>query len=135
MLSPPPLSLQTFFSSFFSIGIGVEDSSVMATQLYGEAAEKGNCQAQYTLGKRYNAGRGVPPDPSLALEWFLRAAKQGHAESQFLVGLIYKSGKGVRANMSEATRWMTAAAKQGHEEANRRLARWDLIQTNMGPSP
>ena len=49
---------------------------------YREAAEQGNADAQYALGRMYYNGEGVPRDEAEAVHWFRMAAELGHAEAQ-----------------------------------------------------
>lgn len=47
-------------------------------------AERGNFEAQMTLGQRYLLGDGVPQDFAEGLRWFRAGAEQGDAEAQFV---------------------------------------------------
>ena len=44
-----------------------------------EAAEAGEAEGQYQLGRAYLAGAGVKADPIEAVAWFILAAARGHA--------------------------------------------------------
>src|SRR5947207_15191692 len=46
------------------------------------AAEQGDGEARYTLGRMYEEGQGVPKDPAGAVKWDRRGAEVGHAASQ-----------------------------------------------------
>ena len=47
-----------------------------------EKAEKGDADAQFTLGMTYYEGRSVPRDYVESARWFRKAADQGHAIAQ-----------------------------------------------------
>jgi len=46
------------------------------------AAEKGNADAQFSLGLAYGKGSGVRKDNVEAAKWLNLAAKQGNAKAQ-----------------------------------------------------
>ena len=50
--------------------------------LYIRAAEQGNAEAQYQVGRAYESGRGVLRDEWQAVEWFRKAAANSHAEAR-----------------------------------------------------
>src|SRR3954452_13077717 len=59
-------------------------------------AEKGEADAQNTLGLAYKGGRGVPQDYTQAAQWFQKAADQGNAVAQRNLGSLYLEGQGVK---------------------------------------
>ena len=46
------------------------------------AAQRGDDDAQYSLGNRYARGQGVPQDDRIAAHWYGRAVEQGHQEAE-----------------------------------------------------
>lgn len=76
-----------------------------------QAAERGDIEAQFSLGQRYSFGRGVPQDSEEAVKWFRQAAEQGHSRAQFLLGDRYAHGAGVPWNYEEAAKWYRRAAE------------------------
>jgi len=84
-------------------------------------AEKGDANAQYSLGLMYGRGEGVPKDFAKAIDWYIKAAEQGHALAQFNLGLIYKHGAGVPKDPAKAVEWYTKAAEQGNVQAQSSL--------------
>ena len=97
------------------------------------AAEKGNADAQFTLGTIY-AGADYKYDrepffrrPSSwdftmlyenidfkkAAYWYTLAAKQGHVMALYNLGQLYRTGEGVEQNFVKATELMRTAAEQG----------------------
>src|SRR5437773_11221883 len=65
-------------------------------------AEKGEAEAQNTMGLACKNGRGVPQDFAQALAWFQKSAEQGNAAAQRNLGLMYAEGKGAEQNFNEA---------------------------------
>jgi uncharacterized protein len=73
-------------------------------QLYRQLADRGNAQAQLTLGGMYERGDGVPLNYAEAVKWYRRAADQGDPIGQQNLGLMYDLGRGVPRNLLEALR-------------------------------
>ena len=87
-----------------------------------EKAEKGDAQAQYTLGLMYYEGKEVSKNYPEALKWIRRAAEeQEYVDAQFFLGYMYYEGIGTPQNYSEAARWTRKAAEQGHATAQYNL--------------
>lgn len=60
------------------------------------AAQAGDAEAQYMMGRLYSLGDGVPSDFVQAWVWFDRAARQGHglaAEARDSLGAILNAGQ------------------------------------------
>src|ERR1700680_2903914 len=60
-----------------------------------QRAERGDAEAQYTLGHDYLVGAGVPQSQKQGAEWYAAAAAQGLAQAQFALGYLYEQGEGV----------------------------------------
>jgi TPR repeat protein len=58
-------------------------------------AEKGDPEAQYTVGMMYYSGQDVPHDSTLAIVWFTKAAEQDYSQAQYFLSLMYGLGDGV----------------------------------------
>lgn len=56
---------------------GVQQDAKTAVELYKQAADQGNDDAQHALGECYDCGHGVAQDKEKALEWFKKAANNG----------------------------------------------------------
>ena len=84
-------------------------------------AERGDAQAQLTLGNYYASGRGVHRDQIKAVKWHRKAAEQGLARAQFRLAYEYANGLGVKPDHLEAARWLRLAAQQGLAEAQSQL--------------
>jgi len=84
-------------------------------------AEKGNVDAQYTVGVRFLRGEGVEKNPTKAVEWIRKAAEQDHAGAQYQLGIFYRDGVGVSASESEAVKWLRLASSWGVSKAQHDL--------------
>lgn len=107
---------------YFGGYAGVAQDYAKALEIYTEAGEKGDADAQAQVGYIYQYGCGVDPDYEKAMEWNNRAAQQGNAQGQAQIGWLYQQGLGVTQNLDEAGRWYTRAADQGNKWAEDRLA-------------
>ncbi len=92
-----------------------------AVKWYRKAAEQGDADAQYQLGKCYDYGRGVTQDFTEAVKWYRKAAEQGDADAQYQLGKCYDYGRGVTQDFTEAVKWYRKAAEQGHAVAQHNL--------------
>jgi TPR repeat protein len=90
-------------------------------ELLKAQAEKGDPQAQLSLGSLYASGRGVPRDLTKAAKWHRKAAEQGLARAQLRVAYEYADGLGVKSDHVEAVRWLRRAADQRLAEAQYQL--------------
>lgn len=81
--------------------------------LYKEAVEEQDADAQYQLGEYYNAREGEHFQPEKSLKWFELAALQNHADAQYVLGNFYFEGIGVEENDSLAFSYYEKAALQG----------------------
>ena len=59
---------------------------------FRQAAEKGDADAQSTLGMLYLTGEGLDPDDDLGLSWLVKAARQGHTIAQEELKAIREEG-------------------------------------------
>ena len=87
------------------------------------AAEKGDLNAQYRLGRAYLRGEGVPRDYAQALAAMRKAAAQGHAEAEAGIGFMYSGGLGVAQDDAQAVAWLRKAADKGVAKAQFNLGR------------
>ncbi len=85
-------------------------------------AEKGEPQAQFTLGVLYANGRGVKPNPGKAVEWLSRAASQDIGEAMTLLGWMYANGHGVASSAKKARDYFQKGARRGDSDAQCSLA-------------
>ena len=75
-------------------------------------AEKGDAEAQNSLGVCYANGRGVAKDEVASVKWYQKAAEQNLAAAQFNLGLSHATGRGVEKDYAEAVIWFRKAAGQ-----------------------
>jgi TPR repeat protein len=90
-----------------------EKAYAKAGELWRPLAEKGDAEAQYSLGTLYAEGKGVEQNDATAFLWFQRAANQGVAAAQYNVGASYATGAGIGKSDVDAARWFRRAADQG----------------------
>ncbi len=88
-------------------------------------AEKGNPDAEFSLGVCYDFGNGVPKDMAKAAFWYQKAAEAGVEEAQNNLGSCYESGEGVPKDYHQAYAWYQKAAAQGNQKAKENLANLD----------
>jgi TPR repeat protein len=101
-------------------------------------ADKGDAQAQTTLGAYYRFGIFVPKDCAQALFWFRKAAEQGWPGAQWALGVQYQGGSRtggpieacVSKDLAEGAAWYHKAAEQGYAKAQCDLG-W-LYETGSG---
>lgn len=83
-----------------------------------EAAEGGDAEAQYELGRRLFYGIGIEKDRAAAAYWFNEASERGHSDAQFhLAEFCFFPGEGVWRDKARAIYWLRKAAEQGHGDA------------------
>ncbi len=74
------------------------------------AAEKGDHDAEYYVGKIYEGVLGTPPDYKSAAGWYQKAAAARHSASQFALGQLYEKGLGVPEDGAKAFQLYRQAA-------------------------
>jgi TPR repeat protein len=83
------------------------------------AAERGDADAQFNLGKIYSDGWGLAEDDEQAIAWYRKAANQGNASAQRHLGMEYRDGApharpgAVARDDAQAVAWFRKAADQG----------------------
>lgn len=85
-------------------------------------AERGDPEAQYKMGERYQSGDGVCKDHEEALKWYLRAGENGNMEAQRVLGCNYRHSILGKSDLEEAVKWYRLAARQGDETSQVALA-------------
>lgn len=93
-----------------------------------KAAEQGNTEAQYELGRMYFLGRDVAKNATEAEKWYQKAANQGNAKAQNELGNLYYTGLNVTRNYSEAIKWYQKQQNKALQVPN---INWDIC-TIMG---
>ena len=117
-------AVASFASAGFDEGMAAYEKGDYKTAIaeFRPLAEKGDADAQFSLGVMYKEGQGVPQDYKQAVSWIRKAAKQGHARAQYSLGVMYYIGQGVPQDYKQAVSWSRIAAEQDFANA----------QTNLG---
>ncbi len=84
-----------------------------AARILRPLAERGDVEAQFTLGYMYYMGTGVPQSKSTAVRWYKKAADQGDPTAKYNLGYLYLYGDGVTEDRGKAISLFRAAAAQG----------------------
>jgi hypothetical protein len=84
---------------------------------YRMAADQGNANAQFNLGRMYDEGRGVDQSHEEAVRYCRMVADQGHVQAQFYLGCMYEKGDGNDQSNEEAVRWFIMVANHGNADA------------------
>jgi TPR repeat protein len=92
-----------------------------AFELLKPLADKGNADAQFTVGLMYELGQGIAQNYDEAQKWYRLSADQGNVASQFNLAVIYYIGAGVPPDDTEAAHWYALAASQGFVPAQYNL--------------
>lgn len=74
-------------------------------------AERGNAEAQFSLGQMYSYGRGVSKDEAEAARWYREAARQGHARARRVLANLCELGLGAQ-DVPDADRWKSLSPVQ-----------------------
>lgn len=100
------------------------DRSSEAFEWFRKAADRGNDDAKYNLGKCYYDGYGVEADKATAVKWFALAAEQSHAAANYMLGLCYETACGTSMDIGKALICYKAAADKGDSDAQLSLYRF-----------
>jgi TPR repeat protein len=84
-------------------------------------AERGDANAQFSLGLKFANGEESTLDYPQAARWYLKAAEQSHALAQFNLGIMYDRGQGVPVDKAQSILWMDRAARLGDAAAQHAL--------------
>ena len=93
-------------------------------------AEKGNAEAQFRLGYRYDNGEGVAQDYAQAIYWYEQSAMQNYAGADCNLGWLYENGNGVSQDFYKAFAWYERSARHGSVWGQVNLA--DLYEHGNG---
>lgn len=105
-------------------GDGVNRDLPKSLELYLQAAELGDAEAQYIAGGMYFKGRGTEVNYGKAFALLYKAAVNGKstASSQKIIAQSFLLGENVPKNYEEAEHWFNLAAESGDSEAQNELA-------------
>ncbi len=94
-----------------------------AIRLYMPCADKGDMDAQNTIGFMYLMGKGVPKNHELALKLLKSSAESGCAKAAYRLGYMYDTGQGDSdQDLDQAVEWYRRGADLGDPEAQYQLA-------------
>jgi TPR repeat protein len=84
-----------------------------------EAAEAGDIDAQYDLGRRFETGNGLPRSHREAGQWYLAAAEKGHGFAGYKLAFQYFRGRGIAKSKDivQAHFWFSVSAERGVGDA------------------
>jgi len=98
-------------------GKRVEKDLVKTVNWWRSAAEQGDAEAQYALGKHYESEKSQQE----ALHWFRLAANQNHPLACNSLGVAFEGGNGVKQDEQEAVRLFRIGAEKGCSRAQYNL--------------
>jgi uncharacterized protein len=110
------LWLGVAFDQHLWFGVTDEQESL---KWFRKAAERGNPDAEATLGMDYEYGEGVEQDYAKAAYWFRRAAEHvpnlgGAGQGRNNLGLLYADGHGVPKDYAQAYTWFSLAGNDSN---------------------
>jgi hypothetical protein len=100
-----------------------------------QRAEKGNAEAQFSLGLAFLGGTGVGRDFVEAASWFRKAAEQGHPKAQYKMAVLSSNGWGMPRDYEQAAGWLRKAAAQGDVAAEGDLGAYYQTGTGVAKDP
>ena len=96
-----------------------------AFNLFKNAAEKGNPDAQFWVAYKYLHGDGIQTNDEESEKWLIKSVKQNNAMAQWLLGILYLEGKEndikIEENKEYGIELLKKSAEQGYEEATKKL--------------
>lgn len=114
--------------SFFQVG-PVDHAE--AVRWFRKAAEQGNSDGEYYVGRAYDSGKGVPEDKALAVKWYRKAAENGLAIAQYMLGHAYETGEGVAKDEIEAYAYFNLAGATEKGARERIATMEETMQPNV----
>jgi TPR repeat protein len=98
-------------------GIGVGRNPKRAAPWLVAAANQGDVEAMFILGKMYVQGDGVPENIARGVALIINSAIGGYVPAMSMAADAYDRGFGVNRNPNEAIRFSRMAASYGDPEA------------------
>ena len=113
----------TAYGNILSQGIGVPKDPIEAHKWLEKAADSGDADAQFLVGRNYERGQGgVDKDMATALQWYRKSAENDNSDAMNNLAVMYVLGEGVASDVNEAARWYQNAAEKGNGNAMFNLA-------------
>ncbi|MBC8592023.1 SEL1-like repeat protein [Oscillospiraceae bacterium N12] len=116
---------------YLSEGILGDAQPEEGAKWYTKAAEAGDSDAMFFLGKCYKVGYGIEENPDKALEWFQKGAEENEPRCITELGLAYENGIGVEENPHKAVEFMKRAADMNYSYAQFKMG--DYYFYGYGP--
>ncbi|MDP4658109.1 MAG: sel1 repeat family protein [Opitutales bacterium] len=114
--------------SFFQVG---PVDYAEAVRWFRKAAEQGDPDGEYYVGRAYDSGKGVSEDKVQAVKWYRKAAEKGVAIAQYMLGHAYETGEGVAKDEIEAYAYFNLAGAT-EKGARERIAKMEeTMQPNV----
>ncbi len=95
---------------------------------YRLAAEQGDPEGLWNLGRAYRDGFGVPRDPRKALKQFRAAGQKDHPQAMWDAVQMLINGDGIASDAHQAGQWLLRLIKLGDRQAHFELADLDPMQ-------
>lgn len=107
------MHLRVVLTLLLTISSFAQDGPPAGRKPLRERAAAGDIDAQFLLGKNYEAGRGgLKQDYAEAYKWYRAAADRNDPFAQASVGLLYRFGKGVPKDPVQSYMWFQLAINQ-----------------------
>ena len=95
---------------------------------YRLAAEQGDPEGLWNLGRAYRDGFGVPRDPRKALKHFRAAGQKDHPQAMWDAVQMLVEGDGIASDTHQAGQWLQRLMKLGERQAHFELADLNPMQ-------
>lgn len=112
-------------------GILGEAKPEEAQACYMKAAEAGDNEGIFAVGRCYRDGVGTEQNWDKAIEWFTKGAEKNEPSCLTELGLVYERGSGMEQNPQLALEYMTRAAELGYGYAQFKMG--DYYFFGFGP--
>jgi len=113
----------TAYGNILSRGIGVPKNPIEAHKWLEKAADSGDADAQFLVGRNFERGQGgVETDLETALQWYRKSAENGNSDAMNNLAVMFVLGEGVAPDVNEAAKWYLNAAEKGNGNAMFNLA-------------
>jgi hypothetical protein len=92
----------TVFGAALTLGTAQAQTSL---ESLNASAAKGDGEAEWNLGMKYDLGEGVGKNPERAFCWIHRSAEHGYISAWQILGIMYSVADGVAKDYTEAYKW------------------------------
>jgi len=106
---PGSIRYYSFPNGLPALGSVSYNEPVLYERFLLDAAMKGQCWAQYALGRLYLSGEGIPKNMEKSEEWLSKAAFQNHLDAMVDLAELYNRSQSFEKSM----KWYEKAAKMG----------------------